>query len=114
MRDYISFGKKLIYIILFGGLVWFISFSIFPENQVIKISVGEESPTTFLAPKYIEIIDEDQTNINIQQAVDSVNPIYSINTDLNQTVLNGITNMFLTVIESRTDEVLIASDQEAV
>ena len=66
MRDYISFGKKLIYIILFGGLVWFISFSIFPENQVIKISVGEESPTTFLAPKYIEIIDEDQTNINIQ------------------------------------------------
>ena len=114
MRDYISFGKKLLYIILFGGLVWFISFSIFPENQVIKISVGEESPTTFLAPKYIEIIDEDQTNINIQQAVDSVNPIYSINTDLNQTVLNGITNMFLTVIESRTDEVLIASDQEAV
>ena len=114
MKDYISFGKKLIYIILFGGLVWFISFSIFPENQVIKISVGEESPTTFLAPKYIEIIDEDQTNINIQQAVDSVNPIYSINTDLNQTVLNGITNMFLTVIESRTDEVLIASDQEVV
>ena len=114
MRDYISFGKKLIYIILFVVLVWFISFSIFPENQVIKISVGEESPTTFLAPKYIEIIDEDQTNINIQQAVDSVNPIYSINTDLNQTVLNGITNMFLTVIESRTDEVLIASDQEAV
>ena len=114
MRDYISFGKKLIYIILFGGLVWFISFSIFPENQVIKISVGEESPTTFLAPKYIEIIDEDQTNINIQQAVESVNPIYSINTDLNQTVLNGVTNMFLTVIESRTDEVLIASDQVAV
>ncbi len=114
MRDYISFGKKLIYIILFGGLVWFISFSIFPENQVIKISVGEESPTTFLAPKYIEIIDEDQTNINIQQAVDSVNPYYSINTDLNQTVLNGITNMFLTVIESRKDEVLIASDEAAV
>ena len=55
-----------------------------------------------------------QTDINIQQAVDSVNPIYSINTDLNQTVLNGITNMFLTVIESRADEVLIASDQEAV
>ena len=78
MRDYISFGKKLIYIILFGGLVWFISFSIFPENQVIKISVGEESPTTFLAPKYIEIIDEDQTNINIQQAVDSVNPIFPL------------------------------------
>ena len=114
MREYISFAKKLIYIIIFGGLVWFISFSIFPENQVIKIDVGEESPTTFTAPKYIEIIDEVQTDINIQQAVDSVNPIYSINTDLNQTVLNGITNMFLTVIESRTDEVLIGSDQEAV
>ena len=114
MKDYISFGKKLFYITIFGGLVWFISFSIFPENQVIKISVGEESPTTFLAPKYIEITDEEQTNINIQQAVDSVNPIYSINTDLNQTVLNGITNMFLTVIESRTDEVLISNDDEVV
>ena len=64
MKDYISFGKKLFYIIIFGGLVWFISFSIFPENQVIKISVGEESPATFLAPKYIEITDEEQTNIN--------------------------------------------------
>ena len=114
MREYISFAKKLIYIMIFGGLVWFISFSIFPENQVIKISVGEKSPTTFTAPKYIEIIDEVQTDINIEKAVDSVNPIYSINTDLNQTVLNGITNMFLTVIESRADEVLIASDQESV
>ncbi len=114
MKDYISFGKKLFYIAIFGGLVWFISFSIFPENQVIKISVGEESPTTFLAPKYIEITDEEQTNINIQQAVDSVNPIYSINTDLNQTVLNGITNMFLTVIESRTDEVLVSNDEEVI
>ncbi len=114
MKDYISFGKKLFYITIFGGLVWFISFSIFPENQVIKISIGEKSPTTFLAPKYIEITDEEQTNINIQQAVDSVNPIYSINTDLNQTVLNGITNMFLTVIESRTDEVLVANDDEVV
>ena len=114
MKNYISFGKKLFYITIFGGLVWFISFSIFPENQVIKISVGEESPATFLAPKYIEITDEEQTNINIQQAVDSVNPIYSINTDLNQTVLNGITNMFLTVIESRTDEVLVSNDEEVV
>ena len=114
MRDYITFGKKLVYIIIFGGLVWFISFSIFPENQVIKISVGEESPTTFIAPKYIEIIDEQQTDKNIEQAVESVNPIYSINTDLNQTVLNGVTNMFLTVIESRTEEVLIAGDQEDV
>ncbi|MDC3122486.1 HDIG domain-containing protein, partial [Acidimicrobiaceae bacterium] len=77
-------------------------------------SVGEESPATFLAPKYIEIIDEQQTDINIQQAVESVNPIYSINTDLNQTVLNGVTNMFLTVIESRTEEVLIAGDQDDI
>ena len=88
MREYISFAKKLIYIMIFGGLVWFISFSIFPENQVIKISVGEESPTTFTAPKYIEIIDEVQTDINIEKAVDSVNPIYSINTDLNLSLIH--------------------------
>ena len=110
MRNYFSFGVKLLYIAIFGGLVWFISFSIFPENQVIKISIGEESPLTFVAPKYIEIVDEEQTNENIAQAVDSVNPIYSINSDLNQTVLNGITSMFLTVIEARTDEKLITSE----
>ena len=102
------------YIAIFGGLVWFISFSIFPENQVIKISIGEESPSTFVAPKYIEIVDDEQTNENIAKAVDSVNPIYSINSDLNQTVLNGITSMFLTVIEARTEEVLVSSDQDAV
>ena len=114
MRNYFSFGIKLLYIAIFGGLVWFISFSIFPENQVIKISVGEESPSTFVAPKYIEIVDEEQTNENIALAVDSVNPIYSINSDLNQTVLNGITSMFLTVIEARTEEVLVSSDQDTV
>ena len=114
MRNYFSFGIKLLYIAIFGGLVWFISFSIFPENQVIKISIGEESPSTFVAPKYIEIVDEEQTDENIAKAVDSVNPIYSINTDLNQTVLNGITSMFLTVIEARTEEVLVSSDQDTV
>ncbi len=114
MRNYFSFGVKLIYIAIFGGLVWFISFSIFPENQVIKISIGEESPSTFVAPKYIEIVDEEQTDENIAKAVDSVNPIYSINSDLNQTVLNGITSMFLTVIEARTEEVLVSSDQDTV
>ena len=114
MRNYFSFGIKLLYIAIFGGLVWFISFSIFPENQVIKISIGEESPSTFVAPKYIEIVDEEQTNENIAKAVDSVNPIYSINSDLNQTVLNGITSMFLTVIEARTEEVLVSSDQDTV
>ena len=114
MRNYFSFGVKLLYIAIFGGLVWFISFSIFPENQVIKIGIGEESPSTFLAPKYIEIVDDEQTNENIAKAVDSVNPIYSINSDLNQTVLNGITSMFLTVIEARTEEVLVSSDQDSV
>ncbi len=114
MRNYFSFGVKLVYIAIFGGLVWFISFSIFPENQVIKISIGEESPSTFVAPKYIEIVDEEQTDENIAKAVDSVNPIYSINSDLNQTVLNGITSMFLTVIEARTEEVLVSSDQDTV
>ena len=79
MRNYFSFGIKLLYIAIFGGLVWFISFSIFPENQVIKISIGEESPSTFVAPKYIEIVDDQQTNENIAKAVDSVNRIYTIN-----------------------------------
>lgn len=65
ISNYIQHAKKLLYVIIFGGLVWFISFSIFPENQIIKIDVGDISPTSFFAPNYIEVIDEEQTAINL-------------------------------------------------
>ena len=61
ISNYLLHARKLLYVVIFGGLVWFISFSIFPENQIIKISVGDTSPATFRAPSYIEIIDEVQT-----------------------------------------------------
>ena len=53
ISNYLLHARKLIYVIIFGGLVWFISFTIFPENQIIKISVGDVSPITFSAPNYI-------------------------------------------------------------
>ena len=104
IKEYLFHIKKLFYIIVFGSLVWFISFTLFPENQIIKISIGDISPTTFTAPKYIEIIDEDKTERNKEIAIQSVSPIYSIDNDLNNSSINGITDMFLTVIEARTDE----------
>ncbi|MDC1071251.1 HDIG domain-containing protein [Acidimicrobiia bacterium] len=102
------------YVIIFGGLVWFISFTIFPENQIIKISVGDVSPITFSAPNYIEIIDEEQTVVNKQVAIDSVNPIYSIDTKINDSVIAGVKDMFLAVIEARVSETLIVSDSDIV
>jgi hypothetical protein len=102
------------YVIIFGGLVWFISFTIFPENQIIKISVGDVSPITFSAPNYIEIIDEEQTVVNKQVAIDSVNPIYSIDTKINDSVIAGIKDMFLAVIEARVSETLIVSDSDII
>jgi hypothetical protein len=47
ISNYLLHARKLIYVIIFGGLVWFISFTIFPENQIIKISVGDISPVSF-------------------------------------------------------------------
>ncbi len=114
IKEYIFHFKKLLYVIVFGSLVWFISFTLFPENQIIKISVGDRSPTTFVAPKYIEIIDEDKTEVNKEIAIKSVSPIYSIDNDLNNSAINGITDMFLTVIEARTDEKLITSEDKIV
>ena len=114
IKEYLFHIKKLFYIIVFGSLVWFISFTLFPENQIIKISIGDISPTTFTAPKYIEIIDEDKTERNKEIAIQSVSPIYSIDNDLNNSSINGITDMFLTVIEARTDEKLIVSEETIV
>ena len=114
IKEYIFHVKKLTYVVIFGALVWFISFTLFPENQIIKISIGDTSPTTFTAPKYIEIIDDDKTAINTQIAIESVSPIYSIDSDLNNSAINGVTEMFLTVIEARTDEQLIVTDDTIV
>ena len=114
ISNYLLHARKLIYVIIFGGLVWFISFTIFPENQIIKISVGDVSPITFSAPNYIEIIDEEQTVINKQVAIDSVNPIYSIDTKINDSVIAGIKDMFLSVIEARVSETLIISESDII
>lgn len=114
ISNYLLHARKLIYVIIFGGLVWFISFTIFPENQIIKISVGDVSPITFSAPNYIEIIDEEQTVINKQVAIDSVNPIYSIDTKINDSVIAGIKDMFLAVIEARVSETLIVSESDLI
>ena len=114
ISNYLLHARKLLYVVIFGGLVWFISFSIFPENQIIKISVGDTSPVTFRAPSYIEIIDEVQTEINKENAIKSVNPIYSIDPSINDSVIKGIKDMFLTVIEARTSETLIVNDSDIV
>ena len=61
MNKYILHLVKIFYILLFSSAVWFISFTIFPENQVIKLEVGEESPTSFSAPRYLSVVDENAT-----------------------------------------------------
>ncbi|MDC3374217.1 HDIG domain-containing protein [Acidimicrobiia bacterium] len=114
ISNYYLHARKLIYVIIFGALVWFISFTIFPENQIIKISVGDISPVSFTAPNYIEVIDEEQTALNKAYAVESVNPIYSIDTTINDAVINGVKDMFLAVIEARVSETLIVNDSDIV
>ena len=114
ISNYLLHARKLLYIVIFGGLVWFISFTIFPENQIIKISVGDIAPISFNAPNYIEIIDEEQTEANKESAIESVNPIYSIDSSINDSVIKGIKDMFLGVIEARTTEILIVNETDIV
>ena len=114
ISNYLLHARKLLYIVIFGGLVWFISFTIFPENQIIKISVGDIAPISFKAPNYIEIIDEEQTEANKESAIESVNPIYSIDSSINDSVIKGIKDMFLGVIEARTTEILIVNETDIV
>ena len=112
MNKYVLHLKKITYILLFSSAVWFISFTIFPENQVIKLEVGDESPTTFSAPRYLTVIDEEKTNSLKDEAVNNVAPVYSIDTSVATDVIDGITEMFLTVIKSRTEEILEQNDDE--
>ena len=112
MNKYLLHLKKITYILLFSSAVWFISFTIFPENQVIKLEVGDKSPTTFSAPRYLTVIDKDKTNSLKDEAINNVAPVYSIDTSVATDVIDGITEMFLTVIKSRTEEILEQSDDE--
>ena len=114
MNKYVLHLKKITYILLFSSAVWFISFTIFPENQVIRLEVGDKSPTTFSAPRYLTVIDEEKTNSLKDEAVNNVAPVYSIDTSVATDVIDGITEMFLTVIKSRTEEILEQSDDEAL
>ena len=112
MNKYLLHLKKITYILLFSSAVWFTSFTIFPENQVIKLEVGDKSPTTFSAPRYLTVIDEDKTNSLKDEAINNVAPVYSIDTSVATDMVDGITEMFLTVIKSRTEEILEQSDDE--
>ena len=112
MNKYVLHLKKISYILLFSSAVWFISFSIFPENQVIKLEVGDKSPITFSASRYLTVIDEDKTNSLKDEAINNVAPVYSIDTSVATDVIDGITEMFLTVIKSRTEEILEQSNDE--
>ena len=47
MNKYLLHLKKILYIVLFSSAVWFISFTIFPENQVIKIMRRSLKPNSF-------------------------------------------------------------------
>jgi len=111
MNIYLTHLRKILYILLFSAAVWFISFSLFPENQIIKIEVGDNSPATFSAPRFISIIDEIETENLRNIAIENVPPVYSIDTKVNVQVIDGITEMFLTIIKARTEEVLTADDE---
>ena len=112
MNKYLLHLIKIIYILIFSSAVWFISFTIFPENQVIKLEIGDESPTSFSAPRYLNVIDESATKSLQEKAINNVPPVYSIDTSITTDVIDGITEMFLTVIKSRNEEILEKSEDE--
>ena len=111
MNIYITHFRKIFYIILFSSAVWFISFSIFPENQVIKIEVGDVSPASFSAPRFLSVVDEQETQKLKEDARNNVAPVYSIDTKINVSVIDGITEMFLTIIKARIEEVLVTDNE---
>jgi len=114
MNKYTEHIKKILYLMVFATGVWFISFTVFPENQIIEIEIGDESPTTFYSPRYISVIDEVETQNLIDNALNNVPPVYSIDSEVNSAVIDGITDIFLTVIKARTEETLIQDEENDI
>ena len=114
MNKYTEHIKKVLYLMVFATGVWFISFTVFPENQIIEIDIGDESPATFYSPRYISVVDEVKTQNLIDDALNNVPPVYSIDSEVNSTVIDGITDMFLTVIKARTEETLIQDEENDI
>ena len=114
MNKYTEHIKKILYLMVFATGVWFISFTVFPENQIIEIEIGDASPTTFYSPRYISVIDEVETQNLIDNALNNVPPVYSIDSEVNSAVIDGITDMFLTVIKARTEETLIQDEENDI
>ena len=114
MNKYTEHIKKIFYLMVFATGVWFVSFTVFPENQIIEINIGDESPATFYSPRYISVIDEVKTQNLIDNALNNVAPVYSIDSEVNSTVIDGITDMFLTVIKARTEETLVQDNENDI
>ena len=95
---------KILITSLFVAAVWFVSFAIFPENQVVKLDIGDPSPRTFIAPKYIEVEDTDATLEKKEIAENSVEPIFITDDNSTLLIIDGIADMFLEVLEVRTIE----------
>jgi len=95
---------KILITSLFVAAVWFVSFAIFPENQVVKLDIGDPSPRTFIAPKYIEVEDTVATLGKKEIAENSVEPIFITDDNSTLLIIDGIADMFLEVLEVRTIE----------
>ena len=95
---------KILITSLFVAAVWFVSFAIFPENQVVKLDIGDPSPRTFIAPKYIEVEDIEATLEKKELAENSVEPIFVTDDNSTLLIINDIADIFLEVLEIRTVE----------
>ena len=102
---------KILITSVFVTAVWFVSFAIFPENQVVKLDVGDPSPKTFIAPKYIEVEDIEATEYKKEVAENSVEPIFITDDNSTLLVINGIADMFLEVLEVRTIEQRVEEEE---
>ena len=105
---------KILITSVFVTAVWFVSFAIFPENQVVKLDIGDPSPKTFIAPKYIEIKDLEATENKKEAAENSVKAIYITDDNSTLLVINGIADMFLEVLEVRTIEERVEEEDSQI
>ena len=58
---------------------------------------------SFSAPRYLSVVDEGATKLLQDKAISNVQPVYSIDSSITTDVIDGITEMFLTVILEGND-----------
>ncbi len=95
------YKRRISLVVFFIILTIILTFNFFP-NQ-IDLEVGQVSRTDIVAPRTVTFIDQQKTEQLKEVAVESASKVYEEDSSVNRSILNGIDNLFSTVLNTKNN-----------